>query len=748
MWEGLSHRTLDKAMKTSHALIAAPLLFALGTYTGHQFFPDEANQKTGDEPSLSSRSERKVIRVQRPTDNDVNVSPTDLAGLLKLVDAQDYFGTSTKLRAALGDLGPGALENLILELNEGNKSDPGFHTLRTSLLNHLIAKDPFHALDMILAQDDAQFRSSSIHSIMQAAARLDLDAAREAISLIKDPQLGQSARMAVVTTSSDSDPDSLVKLLEENAAASTTPLHYAHSWVGGYGNMHFGGHYGGFYPTYTANAGGALMKLAQKDLAAAEKYANGLKTPHARMGALAQIASGLAQKDPAEALAWANQIEEGPARDQNVASIINVIAQKDPAEASALIDQIGNVQYRNGAISSLAMTWSQQDPHAAIAWLDGMPSSKARMDAYSSVAYQLSQTDPLAAVQLMDKVPGNSSRNVLPNIINQWVVKDFDGACNYVTGLDDPNKLNSALPQIISPWVQRDPMAAADFLQKAVSLSSVDTLGTHFSTIGSQWANVDRDQALNWANGLEDKKLANLARSGVYQQWAQQDPSGAAQHLSSIQAAGERSQLLHNIASSWTNQDPEAAKAWLSTLPAADRYQAASSSISTLSYSQPQLAAELYQQMHSEAGDNENHLQSINHQAGNIANYWSQYAPKDAAEWASSITSETEQGNAYRNIATNWVQYDPKGTAEWIDNLPVGLPRDRATESLVQNVQRIDPEAAFDWAASIDNPDSRYNNARSVLNQWKQKDPEAARAAITNIDVTDQQREQLTNMLK
>jgi hypothetical protein len=193
----LSHRCLIRIMKPLTLVIAAIALLALGFLTGRQRAPELPETENSKTSTLSTRAARKVIRVQQSGSGGpaVTVCPTDLDGLVKLVEPQMAFATSTKLRAALGDLGPAALKKLLTDLLKREASEPGYYALRLSLFNHLVAKDPFYALDFLLAQDDQNFKNSSIAVAVQAAARIDLAATRDALVHWKrtDPEAARKA---------------------------------------------------------------------------------------------------------------------------------------------------------------------------------------------------------------------------------------------------------------------------------------------------------------------------------------------------------------------------------------------------------------------------------------------------------------------------------------------------------------------------------------------------------------------------
>jgi len=715
-------------MKPLPVLVAIVLL-ALGFFVGRQTTPPSTDAESSHSPA-SSRREEKIIRVKQPDSHGgITASPTDLDSLLKLVEPSMAFATSTKLRAALGDLGPGALENLLNDLSKRGQSEPGHYVLRFSLLNHLVVKDPFRALDLLLAQDDQNFKHGSIGLVIQAAARVDMAATRAVLAQIDDQQLKTMGQNALLNAPEDATPEELLALLHEHP------------------NQSHGGHfYHGYSPWgHPSSSNGALIKLAQKDLGAAENYARGLTNSNERKNALSRIATALAQKDPQRALEWAKAIDPTEGRDQHLTAAISAIAIKDPQMAAGLLDDIDNFQLKNNTFSTIAHHWSQKDPQGAVAWLDSLPTSQAKMQAYQSAANQIAATNPLAAIELVEKISGGSRQWLVQNTISQWAASDFDAAKNWITTQDDPFMLDAGLSSFIYTWAQRDPAEAATFLSKAPTGPNRQN---QLTTLAGQWAASDRDAALNWAQTIENKEQRAQATSGVYQQWANQDPKGAARQLASLGDSEERNQLLGTLAGTWVNQDPEAARQWMDSLPVKDRTTAASSALSHLSNNQPEEAARLYDELTSSAGDHKEELSRLNNHASQIASGWSRHDPAAAAGWAENIPGEDQRGSAYRYIASEWARYDPVALSQWVDGLPVGKPRDHATEALVQNVQRVDPASAFDWADTIDDQSTRFNSLRGALDQWKKADPEAARAAVGQANVTPEQRTQLLERLK
>lgn len=733
-------------MKTHHLLIAAPILFLLGIFAGRELFPLAPEPIPDDQPRLSQRAPQKR-RQPRTAPAQTNLATaTDIPGLLALVDLRDAFNTSTRLRASLQNLSPGDLTTLCFNLAEEDSSHPGFYTLRLSILNHLVAKDPFQALDMILALDDRNFQNSSISIIMQGLARLGTDHIQQALALIQDPQLKQYAQNIALAPTPDSTPDELLALLK---SGSSPVFNYSHSPVF-WNQSGWGSHYSPWNFSVLSNGSqGALSQLAQKDLASAESYVLSLKTKNDQNVALLQIANGLAQKDPDYALDWARSKDSQALRDQSIISILATLAAKDPARAAGLIDEIENLQSQQASIAQIASQWAMKDPQAAITWAKNLPPTNARLNAYRTIAQQLAQSDPQAAIRLAETLPGQTRKNLMPNLINQWAAKDFDGARAWVTSQKDPVRLQQALSGFMSSWTQKDPSDAASFLeQTAIAQPNSKLLQNQFAAVAQQWAAQDRDAAMAWASSLQDKNQRDKVLTGIHSQWTSTDPASAAQHLATVSDPDQRQQLLSGIASSWASQDPQAAEAWLGNLSPDERFSAAGSAISSLQSQHPQFAAQLYDRLTTEAGNDEKKMGAINHYADDIASNWAVHSPQDAAEWAAGIADEANRTDAFGDIASRWADFDPTGAALWIDSLPDGKPRDEATRYFVQDIRRSDPATAIAWADTISDDSTRFNSLRDAVNALNQSDPEAAREAANNANLSTEKRDDLLRQLR
>ena len=719
------------------------LLLGLGVFLGSEFFP-KVVEAPESEPPPRTRKIKKTLSITLPDSPTLpKGTVSDTAQLLGLFVKGDAFTTSTNLRAALAEADLATLESHLDSL-EDYKKEPAFHTARTSVLNHLIAQDPLYAFHLITAHKDPQFQRTSIGRIIQAIARLDPEAAQEAIANIDDPALQKTAQSSLGSLDIDSSPEFLLSLLEKgNSSNGYSHDPFGYSWSlnsGSFINYDSGfSHYGwnnNYYVPSSHNSS-PLSKLAHKDLASAEAYARGLEHTHQRTSAMSTIAGALAQKDPNAALEWAKALDPSEGRENHIATVLRTMSVEDPQGVSSMLGEITNLQQRSSLINSISSHWIQKDPNAALSWIKTLPGSQAKTQALSSAFRQLIHQDSDQVPQLLEQIPPANRNQIVSGMIQQWANKDFHSAKQWLTTQDNPHILERGLSNLLSIWAQKAPGEAAAFLQN----SSVKNHDNHHSTLARVWATKDPDAALQWAQNLEEPGSRQAATNQVYQQIASSDPDRAISLLPGINDESNHNSLLGSIASNLAVQNFDRSKEWISTLPQEQRFQAASSMLSSISRSQPNDAAVLLDQLSAEASGDSDLLGKVNGYANDIANSWGQHDPESAARWAQQITDEDTQFKAVSGVARSWVNNDAEGAADWINELPPGKSRDEATGILVNHVEGIDPESAFEWAQTITDDDGRYQSLNGVFNEWHQQNPEAAMEAIDAANITANQRE-------
>jgi hypothetical protein len=736
-------------MKKLRTLASSLLLLSLGLFFGRELFPKVVEpEETHTAPR--SRSIGKPEPPIQTTDSSTSFHPTyTTADLMKLVIGGDHFKTSTQLRNALAGVSHSDLENHLNQLIEKFATAPNNHVVKASVLNHLIAKDPLRAFDFVVTHENKGFRNASTTIVIQALARHDPKIARDSLSLISDPNLKQSAHIALQNMGIGASPKSLISILQSARSANfqgplfpnlssppgTTGL-IALGDFDGDGLRDSGGYRG--YNQRGDTYDSILKRLTEKDFAAAEKYALSIEEEGQRIHALSSIAGGLALKNPKKALAWANSVDQENGKEQLINTVLSVISQKDPKSAADMLHTLESPHLQRSLIRSISTNWIRQDPDAAMTWINALPESNGKLEAFSSAMGHLTNVNPSKVGTYLENLPASFPAEQISRLVSTWVGRDFHSAQQWITQQTDPRILSMSLTSLIPAWADKNPREAADFLKNSSPKPSANTT-TLYREVAEEWASSDHKAALAWAEGIESSILKNSATNAIYYRWASADPEGAVQLLSSTHSPDQRKQLLGSLAYRLGREDLATGQEWFSTLSLDDRIQAAPHLFSAIRSSHPAEAATLYDQLTIEGADKKL-IARVKFEASSIASNWSQKDPQNAAAWAAHITDAKVREEVIASVAGAWVQKDAESASQWIHQLPKDQGRDRATSHLAKHIEKVDPESAFDWAQSIDNSSIRSNTLISSLKAWHKFDSEAARAAVQSANITDRER--------
>lgn len=725
-------------MKPLHSLAISLGIFGLGIFCGQQFFSPESETVVTPTPNkMSERARTAFVSSVEPLDPS---SLTSIDGFLSLVDHHDLFSTANRLRDALSQLSASEVEDHLIELDSTSTKDPHYHTVRNSLINHLIEKAPYRAFDYLNKRTDPA-SAGPLSNTIRRIARTDFSQALSLFSELKTPNAKQSALQALTKIAADSSPEFLGELLaiaEEEKASVITPIpfgHYSH-----YGNFRASdfsyGSWGCSNFHLPVQTNGILTELAKNDLAAAQQHALSMTHVSDRQQALSSIALGLAQEDAEAALAWARSLNSSENPQHHITTVIQHIATKDPRKASQLIEEMTNLNLKNSLLNQIASQWIEQDQASGLQWIKSLPSSQQKTQALSTAIRQIANQDPVNAIGMLDQLSGAIRLQTATSLIISWSNQDFKSAKEWLLRNEDPQIINASLPGIIPHWAKDDPQGAANFL---ADLPNSQVNNNFHHSLATQWTNSDPEAALAWAKQLKNPEST---LGSVYSTWVNRNPDQVIELLAIETDTDQRSIMVNSLASTLLTRDPEAGMAWIQSLPAEEQLSAANSAIGTLSYQNTTMAADVFNLALANIAHDEEKIPQLDSSAQNIARYWSQFEPTAAAEWASTLP-ESHRSNVYGQITENWIQHDPVAVTEWIQEMPLNNSRDAATQKLVNSISSIDPDTAFEWAETISDETERHNTIRNLIYRWENSNPEAARSAVEAANITEKQRERL-----
>ena len=298
-------------------------------------------------------------------------------------------------------------------------------------------------------------------------------------------------------------------------------------------------------------------------------------------------------------------------------------------------------------------------------------------------------------------------------------------------------------PTVLQSWASVDPENAAKYFSENPREFATMGFGpggggpgggdSGASVIAAEWAKLDPDAALAWANGLEGRDKS-AALNSVISEMAAKDPSKAVQVAATLEGA-DQERAYSEIAEKWGSSDFAAAEAWIQTLPADARDRAMASALQSLALTDPEGAAAKVASL----PEGRNRDRAIE----DIAGPWARKDPAAAAAWVSQQQTE-DVDDAIRPVMASWANQDSAAALSWIQSQPQGELRDEATATYIWSNRTADPESKVQLAESISDEGTRNRTLGMTYIGWMQEDREAATAAVqASTSLSDEAKERL-----
>ena len=214
-----------------------------------------------------------------------------------------------------------------------------------------------------------------------------------------------------------------------------------------------------------------------------------------------------------------------------------------------------------------------------------------------------------------------------------------------------------------------------------------------FYGAGRAWAQTNAEEAIEWAEGLEEPEIRQQALSGLAAGWALTAPEEAYEYAANapkdlrgglivelagavalsnpkqasqwavegglLSSVGDERQksILEEGVFGWASQDFEGVFAWSERIARSDLRDAAMTS---------------------------------------WVDYWAQEKPQEAAKWAAKFPTKRARADMLERALARWSQANPQDVAGWFERRPVEL------DELVLWKQTLRRTAESDWTASQD----------------------------------------------
>lgn len=342
---------------------------------------------------------------------------------------------------------------------------------------------------------------------------------------------------------------------------------------------------------------------------------------------------------------------------------------------------------------------------------------KSLVDLYAGMGPDelAAEADKLDGMPMADRILASMM------LFSRWGEVDPLGALEYSKTMGFGGMF--ARPTVLRSWASLDPVNAAKYFEEHPG--EFEGMGPGrggddgAELVAREWAKLDADKALEWADSLEGRQRSE-AMISVLGELAAKDPAQAAAMAAQLDE-GDRARAFSEIAEQWALKDFGAAEAWANTLSGEAREEAMSSAVAALAKSDPVLAADKALAM--AAGD------ARQDAIGDVAGDWSRISPAEAATFFVENGSPADE-RAIREIIGNWVGKDASAAQGFIQSQPAGPLRDEAAQVFVWSNRSGSAAESVALAETITDERTRDRTIGIGVSRWMQQDEPAARAYV------------------
>ena len=444
--------------------------------------------------------------------------------------------------AALAKMNGPQLSQLVHSLATAQATTPGYSYRReiNAACSRWAEVDPDAALQFVLSNKQASFRSAAISSIFAGVARND-PALASLASL--SPAARRAGLVSVIGTMADLDFDAALA----KASTFTDPADRkaALALLVGRGNDY-----------YIDRSPEQLNTLLAT-----------LPSGSLRNNALNQLGSQLAACSREAA---AGILAGYPPKDREKIQICMMqrLSDSDPARAIEIYQTLPPGKAESYIYMSTYFNLAKQDPEAVLRLVADKPSEE-QAQVVGVVFAQLARNDPSAATRRLDDYPVGPVRDAaMAQLTSAWAQDDPAAAKAWVatlTGTDQTRAFNALIPAV----ADTDPKGAADMLGRLLATAPRDAADNHESATFSLvriWGRDDPEAAGNWTAALPDGNMKNNAISNLASTWASEDFDATGKWIDTLPDGKARDSGVSSMVSATTRRDPATSFAWATTI--------------------------------------------------------------------------------------------------------------------------------------------------------------------------------------
>ena len=483
-----------------------------------------------------------------------------------------------------------------------------------------------------------------------------------------------------------------------------------------------------------------VYRLADRSIAEAIDYLNGLPTSYDKLDLTLRLANYLSVSDPQAALSQVDRINDAthrvrvrnileaaaarsdphavierilagggnPSRSSEFGHAVTALASRDLDEAIAVFERATSAEARRAIGSTIAVIMTGKDVDAAVEWVRANADSTGSRHIYESIQMSLlnaiARHDPARAIaEAQTLIEGPQGRELLANLFESMASREPADMVGYLDLIENPDSRRDIESRVAMRWMQRDPEAALEFV-----------LGLDEEQAGqilqrSSWSVME--------NNL-DAAIRLLPR------------------LPADVQPGVRSQIAQRLA---VSRSPAEAQAFIRQFeyePGFARLQA--SLISGVAQTDVVLARQMADQVADQDARDSAYLTVISQHAQTNA--------QEAASWIDRIGGEAQRAQAISMVAQYWASQDIDAAVRWASAQPAGTARDDAVMRLAMHWEG-GGRRALELAGSIQDEQKRGQAQMGIVIRMAGKDRARARELLDGLDLPDNLRQQAEQML-
>lgn len=421
----------------------------------------------------------------------------------------------------------------------------------------------------------------------------------------------------------------------------------------------------------------------------------------------------LAERDVAAAVSAAIEGERADAY-----ALIATLATADPETVWRAVAQMGDPLARTEYQGAVASVWLAHDPARAFATVVSLPAGWSREQLLRQSAWALARRDPQQAIELVRTLPNSERRELYSAVVQQWSRHDPAAAAEWIEAQDV--QMQGALAfQIANAYVAQQPEEALAWAPR-ISRSPGRNLWSHMT---GQIAMYDPQDALRRAQAAENPAQRAQALGRAIASIAARDPQLATAYLDKLPPGNVRSNAVAEVARQVAQSRPHSAVDWLRDLPDAGMLMAAVNAVaSQLAQTDVNAAAQMIDRVPKE-------LRAA--WVEDVALAYAQVDIERGLEWLRRWGDEAPHvaNNFVHNIAIR----DLDAGVKVIERLAEDAERDQMLTNVMGTVAMRSPKTALEHLPDIDDDRMRMQATAVVAGAWGQTDPTGARKWATSL---------------